>query len=533
MSVTSSPPPSVVDLTNATTNDDHINLGLWHREHDRHKEAETSFRNAISTSPNHSTAHAELADLLEDLGRTTDAEESYRRAISLNHSDPYTYIYFGILLRGKYQQQEREGGDTSTLNEAERCFRTAAELDPLSSIAFYNLAHILDDTNNIVPAEAAYKTCIRLDPSHSDASANLALLLTNQHRHPEALEAYTTALTADPTNTAAIFNCANLYEELGRTTDAEAFYRRVLELDPLDPAVHINLGYVLTKIHSTHPGQPGPHTKEACDSFRAALTLTTLDDTTRQRVQFELEVLDGDPSTTPHRASPDYVTAEFDALAATFDARLVDDLGYQGPTLLHDAIVEVYAAATGRDTPSDGQWTVVDFGCGTGLMGPLLKPWAESLHGIDLSPKMLEVAKEEGRGYDTLRVGDTALLLQSNDGFEAGGVDLLVAADVLAYLGELEEFFRAAAFALVEGCGWLAVTVEALEEASGRRGVGEGGGGWELLYSGRYAHSEEYVRRLAGKCGLVVERHECVDLRVEFGLPVVNHIFVLRRGYGG
>jgi len=97
MSVTSSPPPVVNPTSNAT--DDHITRGLWLCEHDRTNEAETSFRNAITISPRCSTAHAELADLLEDLGRTIDAEESYRRAISLNHSDPYTYIYFGILLR--------------------------------------------------------------------------------------------------------------------------------------------------------------------------------------------------------------------------------------------------------------------------------------------------------------------------------------------------------------------------------------------------------------------------------------------------
>ena len=33
---------------------------------------------------------------------------------------------------------------------------------------------------------------------------------------------------------------------------------------------------------------------------------------------------------------------------------------------------------------------VLDLGCGTGLCGPLLRPYARALAGVDLSPQMLE-----------------------------------------------------------------------------------------------------------------------------------------------
>ena len=40
------------------------------------------------------------------------------------------------------------------------------------------------------------------------------------------------------------------------------------------------------------------------------------------------------------------------------------------------------------------QEVIVDLGCGTGLTGAAFKPYAKRLVGIDLSPKMIEVADQ-------------------------------------------------------------------------------------------------------------------------------------------
>ena len=38
---------------------------------------------------------------------------------------------------------------------------------------------------------------------------------------------------------------------------------------------------------------------------------------------------------------------------------------------------------------------IIDLGCGTGLLGPLLRSYTGFLIGVDLSPKMLGVAEEK------------------------------------------------------------------------------------------------------------------------------------------
>ena len=47
------------------------------------------------------------------------------------------------------------------------------------------------------------------------------------------------------------------------------------------------------------------------------------------------------------------------------------------------------------------QLDVLDAGCGTGLCGPLLAPYARRLIGVDLSEGMLALAKEK-HVYDAL-----------------------------------------------------------------------------------------------------------------------------------
>jgi predicted TPR repeat methyltransferase len=87
-----------------------------------------------------------------------------------------------------------------------------------------------------------------------------------------------------------------------------------------------------------------------------------------------------------------YVERLFDDYAAEFDQHLVDQLGYCAPQVLVRLVL-----AQGRQAFDD----VLDLGCGTGLCGPLLRPHARRLTGLDLSAGMLEVARERAV-YDQL-----------------------------------------------------------------------------------------------------------------------------------
>ena len=95
----------------------------------------------------------------------------------------------------------------------------------------------------------------------------------------------------------------------------------------------------------------------------------------------------------PARASDGFVEGTFDSFAASFESKLAK-LSYRAPALvaamLEDAGLE---PAKSLD--------VLDAGCGTGLCGPLVAPYARRLTGVDLSAGMLAQAREKNV-YDEL-----------------------------------------------------------------------------------------------------------------------------------
>src|SRR6202011_3929779 len=200
----------------------------------------------------------------------------------------------------------------------------------------------------------------------------------------------------------------------------------------------------------------------------------------------------------------------FDDFAESFDRNL-EELGYRAPQLLFDAVRQSGALQRSLD--------VLDVGCGTGLCGPLLRPFARRLVGVDLSPNMLSKAAARAV-YDQLNCAElTEWLATCGQHF-----DLALAADVLCYFGDLSAAFAAARRVLVPG-GCFACSLEALPE------VADGGPGepFVLRPHGRYQHARKYVEEMLAAAGLGVISISTDTLRHERQDPVIGHIVVAMR----
>ena len=79
----------------------------------------------------------------------------------------------------------------------------------------------------------------------------------------------------------------------------------------------------------------------------------------------------------------------------------------------------------------------VDLGCGTGGAGAWLKDYARSLTGVDLSENMIALARKKLL-YQDLHVQSLNEYLQTS----VKTFDLVVASDVLSYVGALESTFQ-------------------------------------------------------------------------------------------
>jgi predicted TPR repeat methyltransferase len=156
---------------------------------------------------------------------------------------------------------------------------------------------------------------------------------------------------------------------------------------------------------------------------------------------------------------------------------------------------------------------LIDLGCGTGLCGPLLRPHASRLEGVDLSPAMLEQARRLAL-YDELVCAE----LVEHLGTRAGAFDLAVAADVLIYFGDLAPVLAAVHRAL-RPCGSFVFTLEATETVP-----------YLLRPSRRFAHARTHVEATAHAQGFALRRLDAVVLRTEGRADVAGHLVVLERG---
>jgi predicted TPR repeat methyltransferase len=211
---------------------------------------------------------------------------------------------------------------------------------------------------------------------------------------------------------------------------------------------------------------------------------------------------------TPPRASDEFLLNVYDRAAETFDTALAT-LGYRAPQLLFEATTELLGAAAAR-------LDVLDLGCGTGLCGEWLRAVSARLTGVDLSQAMLDKARRRDC-YDELVCEE----IMSYARRRAAMFDLIFAADVFCYFGDLEPVFSRIA-GLLRHSGSFVFSVEELSaQGDGPQAV--------LLEHGRYAHSLESVSGALRASGLLVEVVRGDMLRFERGAPVTGLIVVARQ----
>ena len=331
--------------------------------------------------------------------------------------------------------------DAQRWNEAGAAFERSLELDPRQAHAWYRLGNVREEQGRDDAAAACFGKAVAIDPSHAQAWNNLGGARQRLGREEQAIAAYRSAMQADP-------RLAQPYLNLGRLAGARG-----------DSALAAEC-FAAGLRH--HPGDP---------TFEHLVAAAAGDNTAR--------------------APEGYVTALFDGFAPQFERHLVQDLQYRVP----EALAQLVRPALQAPAPV----CLIDLGCGTGLVGAALAAAGAQITGVDLSPRMLEIAAARGV-YARLEQGELVEVLERTP---AASVQAVVAADVFIYVGDLAAVFASVARALAPG-GVFALSVEGLE-----------GGEYKLQPSGRYAHSPAYLRALAAQSGLQERQLERARIRRE------------------
>ena len=311
-------------------------------------------------------------------------------------------------------------------------------------------------------AEQRFVASLVLLPGRVSTLINLAATRLALARPQEALDVADEVLAVEPDNPEALFHRGNALGALGRQQEALASYDKLLALDPGLAQAWSNRGGILREMNRF---------SEAGHAFEQAIAHGA----DAELNAYYLAAVGAQPA--PAAAPAHYVESLFDGYANQFEQHLVQVLHYRAHGVLTK---NLEGLAQGRFA------SALDLGCGTGLCGPLVRPMAARLTGVDISSRMIDKARALGVYEHLVHADLLDYLRTSGESF-----DLVLAADVFTYIGELSPVFGAV-HKVMGAAGVFCFSTEL---------GGRDGHDFELLPSLRYAHSERYLRALAAQHG--------------------------------
>lgn len=469
-------------------------------------------KQAIKYEPNNSILQLHLANVLKAQGLFNQAETVLQKTIAEN---PHYASAFNNLGTVFYAQGK--------FSKAISAYRSAIEKEPEFMDAYYNLGLVLVKQNQWDEAILAYQQLLRHAPNHFAARFHLACVLMQQNKIDDALTEFITIEKAEPNHYETQFNMATCYLKKGAFNEAKIHYMNALSLTENDGQILFNLGVIETQLGNmdsaiqyyqkairVHPDFFAAHNNLGVAFLakqHAAFALQHFQEAARLEpnnvsIQYTIQALSHNQQLAS--APTDYVKSLFNSYADHYEKHLLTALDYQIPTHFQRVLMQLHR--------ENGLLDCLDLGCGTGLCGEFIKPFAKTVTGVDLSENMLEMAREKNI-YDILHCGDFNSFLTN----KTAAYDLIVAGDALVYLGNIETLFQMIQQALRNN-GYFIFNTEISESED-----------YKMNQSGRFSHHKKYIETLSKKNNLSVKYYEKVITRMQNNEPVYGHLYVLQR----
>ncbi|MDF1647066.1 MAG: tetratricopeptide repeat protein [Legionellaceae bacterium] len=352
------------------------------------------------------------------------------------------------------------------LDTAEDAFLNLLMLDETHADARTNLGVIALKRNKNQQAITYFSEALGFDETHENARNNLAATFIHHNRFENARTHYSILLKDHPNNLEYLYNIGVAEMALGHLDEARSHFKSVLKQDSTHGASLTNLASIASRLNQT---------PDAIHYLKRA-TAANPDDTSSA---FMLDAL---TEKAPKReASHEYAKNLFDNYALHYEKHMTEALKYNVPNHIAECLHQIIPNSP-LTTPEHPLHVhrALDAGCGTGLSGIVLREQSQHLTGIDLSPKMLAEAAQKSIYDELVETDFISYLKQKNRPFS-----LIVAADVLPYLGELNTLFQCLQTQLTPS-GLFLFTIEVSQTTD-----------WVLQKTARFAHHPHYIETLA------------------------------------
>ena len=396
------------------------------------------------------------------------------------------------------------------LQQAAAALNAAAAGAPQDARVYLTGAVLAHAAGNAQQELLSLKRAVQLAPQWWPAFAELAKALARQERLGEAVAVANRAVELAPRELAALETAVAVANSAGDPASARRHLETALALRPGDLGIRRALGVVLDKLHAHADAEPlwrgilAEHPDDVSalgwlgvcligmgrfDEARAPLERALELEPAHATLPFHLAIARGE---TPAAQPLATVQQLFDDYANRFDAHLEGKLQYRLPSRVADIIRKRHPAL---------DISILDLGCGTGLLGAQLGAIKGAFVGVDLSRNMLEKAKRLGV-YSRLRMND---LVAEMGEIASASFDIVTANDVFIYVGDISAAVQAAHRVLRPG-GALIFSCETARESEGAL---------VLRASKRYAHARSAVEALCRDAGFRSCTIETLDLRMD------------------
>ncbi len=389
------------------------------------------------------------------------------------HADDPQFIYWDAVAASRVGDYPR----------AKRLLGACIERAPNQSPPRYELGFVLQQQGEFAQAVASYQIALQLNPKSEAAWINLGACLHQLQQYAPAVQSFQRALALHSRDLGAWYGCFAALEASERYAHAGQIGLQMRQLFGPDNERDSRLTRCL--MMADNP-----------ENARAFLEQLLRENPNNAQAQ---HLLGGVGGATHRRANDGYVQQFFDAYAHTYDAHLAQ-LAYAVPNAMRELLLPHF-------TPGA---KALDLGCGTGLVGAAVP----ELHwtGVDLSKQMLAQAK--ARGYQSLQHSEIESFLSNA---EADQFDLITAASVLVYFGDLSAVLREAK-RVIKSKGLICFDLETNEQTDG----------FQQATHGRYGHAKAYLQRELHAAGFEILALNALAVR-QHGDAHVPAMLVLAR----
>lgn len=446
---------------------------------ENYEQALSHYQQALNITPSYIDAliGAGFANIEKD---TIDEAQPYLQQV-LSHIPNHADAHFML---GNIAKQKADS------KKAIEHYLRAININPQFQFAYRALFKVYRELGNELQAKLLLERAIQALPSSSDFLFERAGLYFADKDYVRAISLLQKAIMLSPDNMAYRLNIANVYICVENYEAAVPHLEWIVQTNPNNIDAQQDLANSYLKLNKK---------QEALACFKEVLRLEPDSPVKHLVAAFSGQTTDTAPT--------GYIKNLFDGYAEKFESHLTQALHYDVPARMV-TMLQFY-----RDLGAQ-QPNVLDLGCGTGLFGKNIAPFAKSLVGVDLSQKMLEKAALLNV-YQRLECQELLAMMQQEPD---ASYDLIAACDVFVYIGALDALVHEVKRVL-RPKGIFAFSTESLAQA-------DSSAPFVLNESGRYAHALSYLTGLAQQNGFTVLANQQDVIRENEGKPIAGHLCI-------